>query len=168
MEGLAATVFRPMRWWDIAPVMELEHELFAEDAWRPEMFWSELAQTDTRHYLVAQDGSGPPNVSARIAGYAGLLTGPDDADIQTIAVRQSHWGTGIGATLLGTLLREAARRGCDRVLLEVRVDNERAQALYRRFGFTPVGVRRGYYQPSGADGLVMCLAGVRERVGADG
>jgi [ribosomal protein S18]-alanine N-acetyltransferase len=53
------------------------------------------------------------------------------------------------------LLAEAARRGCTEVFLEVRVDNDRAQRLYRRHGFTGVGIRRGYYQPSGTDALVM-------------
>jgi [ribosomal protein S18]-alanine N-acetyltransferase len=41
------------------------------------------------------------------------------------------------------------------VLLEVRADNEPAQRLYRRRGFTEIGRRRGYYQPSGADAVVM-------------
>ena len=41
------------------------------------------------------------------------------------------------------------------VLLEVRADNEHAQELYRRRGFTEIGRRRGYYQPSGADAVVM-------------
>jgi ribosomal-protein-alanine N-acetyltransferase len=53
------------------------------------------------------------------------------------------------------LLSEARRRGCGEVYLEVRVDNERAQRLYRQLGFAQVGLRRGYYQPSGADALVM-------------
>ena len=52
-------------------------------------------------------------------------------------------------------MAEATARGAERVGLEVRTDNAPAQALYRRFGFAPVGVRRGYYQPSGADALVM-------------
>jgi len=41
------------------------------------------------------------------------------------------------------------------VLLEVRADNEVAHGLYRRRGFTEIGRRRGYYQPSGADAVVM-------------
>jgi hypothetical protein len=43
------------------------------------------------------------------------------------------------------------------VFLEVRADNERAQRLYRWWGFTEVGIRRGYYQPSGTDAIVMRL-----------
>jgi hypothetical protein len=41
------------------------------------------------------------------------------------------------------------------MILEVRADNPRAQNLYRRFGFSDVGIRRGYYQPSGMDAIVM-------------
>jgi ribosomal protein S18 acetylase RimI-like enzyme len=41
------------------------------------------------------------------------------------------------------------------MFLEVRADNPRAQDLYRRFGFEEIGVRRGYYQPSGTDAIVM-------------
>ena len=57
--------------------------------------------------------------------------------------------------LSGSLLAEATRRGVRRVLLEVAVDNAPAQRLYATYGFEPVGVRRGYYQPSNTDALVM-------------
>jgi [ribosomal protein S18]-alanine N-acetyltransferase len=70
-------------------------------------------------------------------------------------VATDRWGRGIGSALLNALLTEAARRGCTEVFLEVRADNGRAQQLYRRHDFTEIGIRRGYYQPSGADALVM-------------
>lgn len=66
-------------------------------------------------------------------------------------------GTGLGARLLTDLLRAATAFECVEVLLEVRVDNTRAQKLYERFGFEPIGFRRGYYQPGNADALVMRL-----------
>jgi ribosomal-protein-alanine N-acetyltransferase len=72
-----------------------------------------------------------------------------------VGVAQERWGEGIGAAMLENLLAEAGRRGCTEVFLEVRTDNDRAQRLYRRYGFAGIGVRRGYYQPSGADALVM-------------
>jgi ribosomal protein S18 acetylase RimI-like enzyme len=49
------------------------------------------------------------------------------------------------------------------VFLEVRADNPRAQDLYRRHGFADVGIRRGYYQPSGVDAIVMRRALTRVR-----
>ena len=42
-----------------------------------------------------------------------------------------------------------------RRLLEVAVDNVPAQRLYATYDFEPVGIRRGYYQPSNTDALVM-------------
>lgn len=146
---------REMRWWDIGPVLELEHELFPEDAWSAGMFWSELAHARgpqaTRHYVVAEDAAG------RLVGYAGLAAAGDLADVQTIAAARDQWGTGLGARLLTDLLRAATAFECAEVLLEVRVDNTRAQKLYERFGFEPLGFRRGYYQPGNVDALVMRL-----------
>lgn len=145
-----APMLRALRWWDIDALLALEHDLFPEDAWSPGMFWSELADPGTRHYVVAEDASGD------LAGYAGLAcVAGEAADVQTIGVRRDQWGGGLGAALLADLLAEARRRGCRHVLLEVRVDNTRAQRLYERFGFEPLGVRRGYYQPADVDALVM-------------
>lgn len=144
-----APTVRALRWWDIEQLLALEHDLFPEEAWSPGMFWSELADPETRHYVVAEDASGA------IAGYAGLACAGGEGDVQTIGVRRDQWGTGLGAILLADLLDEARRRGCHHVLLEVRVDNTRAQRLYERFGFVPLGVRRGYYQPANVDALVM-------------
>lgn len=62
---------------------------------------------------------------------------------------------GIGRLLLEALLAEAARRGARSTLLEVAADNAPAQRLYATYGFEPIGVRRGYYQPSNTDALVM-------------
>lgn len=154
MSGPVTAVLREMRWWDIDPVLVLERELFPEDAWSRGMFWSELAHSRgpeaTRRYLVAEDGG-------RIVGYAGLVASGDQADVQTIAVARDHWGTGLGGRLLAELLRAATAFECAEVLLECRVDNVRAQKLYERFGFEPIGFRRGYYQPGNVDALVMRL-----------
>jgi [ribosomal protein S18]-alanine N-acetyltransferase len=102
--------------------------------------------------------------TGQLAGYAGLLSpGGGQADILTMAVARERWGQRIGAQLLDALVAEAARRGCTDVFLEVRVDNDRAQRLYRSRGFTQIGIRRGYYQPSGTDALVMQLSLPRPR-----
>lgn len=157
-------VLREMRWWDIAPVLELEHELFPEDAWSAGMFWSELAHARgpraSRRYVLAEippDSASAAGSTGRLVGYAGLAASGDQGDVQTIAVAKDQWGTGLGARLLTELLRAATAFECAEVLLEVRVDNTRAQRLYERFGFEPIGFRRGYYQPGNVDALVMRL-----------
>ncbi|GAA4904733.1 ribosomal protein S18-alanine N-acetyltransferase [Streptomyces coeruleoprunus] len=153
---MTAAVLREMRWWDIAPVLDLERALFPEDAWSEGMFWSELAHARgpgaTRRYVVAEDPA-----DGRLVGYAGLAAAGGLGDVQTIAVARDQWGTGLGARLLTELLRYATHFECQEVLLEVRVDNTRAQRLYERFGFEPIGFRRGYYQPGNVDALVMRL-----------
>jgi [ribosomal protein S18]-alanine N-acetyltransferase len=145
---MAATL-RPMTTADIRAVLRLERQLFSDEAWSRAMLTGELAQQPrSRHYLVADDGG-------VLAGYAGLLAAGTQGDVLTLAVAADRWGQGTGSALLEALLGEAARRGCREVFLEVRTDNARAQRLYRRYGFTQIGVRRGYYQPSGTDALVM-------------
>jgi [ribosomal protein S18]-alanine N-acetyltransferase len=152
------TRLRPMRLADLPAVLELEEELFAPDTWTAAMYRDELARTDTRWYLVAEDGDA-------VVGYGGLIAYPDEAHIATIGVMTARQGEGIGAQLLDALLAEADRRGSPVVLLEVRADNEVAQGLYRRRGFAEIGRRRGYYQPSGADAVVMQREKIRERTG---
>jgi ribosomal-protein-alanine N-acetyltransferase len=141
-------VLRDMTPADLPAVLAMEEELFAPDTWTAAMYRDELARTDTRHYLVAEDDAGA------VVGYAGLIAYPEEAHIATIGVTGERQGQGIGAQLLDTLLAEADARSRV-VLLEVRADNEGAQGLYRRRGFTEIGRRRGYYQPSGTDAVVM-------------
>ena len=136
-----------MRWWHVAELLPLERVLFAPEGWSERLFWSELGQLDTRHYLVALSGSS-------VVGWAGLCDYPDEAFVQTLAVAAAAQGQGLGARLLEALLAEADRRGQRTVSLEVRADNAGAQRLYERHGFTTSGVRRGYY-PGGVDARVL-------------
>ena len=136
---------------DIEAVLPMEQGLFGEEAWSRQMLEGELAeQPRSRYYVVADD-------DGVITGYGGLLLSGDQADVLTLAVAADHWGQGTGSALLEALLAEADRRGCTQVFLEVRIDNMRAQRLYRRYGFAEIGIRKGYYQPSGTDALVMRL-----------
>jgi [ribosomal protein S18]-alanine N-acetyltransferase len=141
---------------DLADVLALEHELFPDDPWTAQMFADEVVQpAETRLYLVAEADAG--DGGPVIAGYAGMLFVPGglQADVLTIAVRESHWGLGLGSALLGALIQAARERDCAEVFLEVRADNPRAHGLYLRRGFAEIGVRRGYYKPSGVDAIVM-------------
>ncbi|MGW4467352.1 ribosomal protein S18-alanine N-acetyltransferase [Micromonospora sp. NBC_01796] len=139
------------RWWHIEDVLAIEADLFGEEQWSPGMFWNELASG--HYYAVALDDTGS------LVGYAGLAVTPDEAWVQNIAVRRDAQRGGIGRTLLEALLAEAARRGVRKTMLEVAVDNPGAQKLYAAYDFEPVGIRRGYYQPSNTDALVMMRDG---------
>ncbi len=142
---------RPMTLADLPSVMVLEDELFAPDTWSEAMYRDELSRPDTRHYLVAEDdGDGSPVV----IGYAGLIAYDDEAHVATLGVAGERQGEGLGARLLDALLAEADQRA-PVVLLEARAENAVALGLYRRRGFVEIGRRRGYYQPSGEDALVL-------------
>lgn len=140
---------RAMSGADIPAVHTLECRLFPVDAWPLHMFHDELAQAETRHYLVAE-------AAGEIVGYAGLMCIEPIADVQTIAVVPECEGQGIGSALLTALIAESRRRRAADVLLEVRADNPRAQQLYRRFGFEQIHVRPRYYR-DGVDALIMRL-----------
>ena len=146
-------VLRAMTVDDLPAIMQLEEDLFAPDTWTAAMYRDELGRPDTRHYLVAENGPG-------VVGYGGLIAYDDEAHIATLGVTAALQGEGIGSLLLDALLAEADKRS-PVVLLEVRADNEAAQHLYHRRGFVEIGRRRGYYQPSGADAVVMKRKRVR-------
>ncbi|GGM22533.1 ribosomal protein S18-alanine N-acetyltransferase [Micromonospora yangpuensis] len=148
------------RWWHIDEVLSIEADLFGPEQWSAGMFWGELA--NGHHYLVAVDDDG-------LLGYAGLAVAPpDEAWVQNIAVRRRAQRRGVGRLLLEALLAEAARRDARSTLLEVAADNAPAQRLYARYGFEPIGVRRGYYQPSNTDALVMQRVATPTGEGTDG
>ncbi|MFI0417711.1 ribosomal protein S18-alanine N-acetyltransferase [Spongiactinospora sp. 9N601] len=148
MTGEPSVALRPMTMDDLPAVLEIERATFPADAWSEGMLRGELAdQPRTRHYVVAL-------VGGEIVGYAGLAAAGDQADVQTIAVTAAHQGTGVGGAMLRELLAEAVRRGAVAVFLEVRADNPQARGVYERFGFTEMGVRRGYYD-DGTDAITM-------------
>jgi [ribosomal protein S18]-alanine N-acetyltransferase len=157
MTGPAELAIVPMRWWHLADVMQAERELFGAESWSEASFWSELAQPDTRYYVVAEDAAQP--AADRFVGYAGLAVIGDEAHVLTLGVRADQQRRGVGAALLRDLLAEATSRGAGTVLLDVRADNPAAQRLYSRHGFVPAGIRKRYYQPSGTDAVVMVRHG---------
>ena len=89
---------------------------------------------------------------------AGLLVAQfiqGEAEILNIAVAPTSRRQGLAKALLAKLFREAEAQGVGRIILEVRVTNEAAISLYRAHGFSPIGVRKAYYQPEGTDAVVM-------------
>ncbi|MBQ1072016.1 ribosomal protein S18-alanine N-acetyltransferase [Micromonospora sp. C31] len=136
------------RWWHVDEVLPIEADLFGAEQWSAAMFWNELA--NGHFYLVVTGDDGT------VLGYAGLAAAPpDEAWVQYVAVRRDAQRRGVGRLLLEALLAEADRLGARSVLLEVAADNAPAQRLYATYDFEPIGVRRGYYQPSNTDALVM-------------
>ena len=137
----------PMRRRHLRAVLRIEGQVYPTP-WTHSLFVSELALRSSRVYVVAR-------VGREIVGYAGLMISLTDGHVTTIAVDPTWQRSGIGTRLLLALAREGVARRATALTLEVRLSNRGAQEMYRRFGFTPVGVRKGYYADTGEDALVM-------------
>jgi ribosomal-protein-alanine N-acetyltransferase len=100
-----------------------------------------------------------PSSSGRqyIFGFAGFWIMAGEAHITNIAVREKHRRHGIGGLLLISLIDLATELDARLITLEVRASNTAAQSLYSEYGFTKVGLRRGYYTDNREDGVLMSL-----------
>ncbi|WP_290056711.1 ribosomal protein S18-alanine N-acetyltransferase [Amycolatopsis solani] len=143
----------PLRRRDIPRCVEIEQILFpGDDPWTSRAFHSEL---DAGHFYLAAR----PDEGDELLGYAGLAVvgrrrGEYESTVHTIGVAPEYQGQGIGKTLLRALLERADEFEAP-VFLEVRTDNTTALALYESHGFERLGIRKRYYQPSGADAYTM-------------
>ncbi|MEA5511037.1 ribosomal protein S18-alanine N-acetyltransferase [Crocosphaera sp. UHCC 0190] len=79
----------------------------------------------------------------------------EEAHITLLMVHPDYQGQGLGQLLLYGLLRDAVKRQLERATLEVRVSNQAALTLYQKFGFKIAGRRKGYYQQTGEDALIL-------------
>lgn len=139
----AVTISR-LRRRHLRAVLRIENEVYPTP-WSMGLYLAELTAPTGRNYLVARSGS-------RVVGYGGVMYVVDEAHVTTLAVHPDLQRRGIGARLLLELARAARREGMTSLTLEVRAENAAAQALYRRFGLAPAGIRRDYYKPAGAAG----------------
>lgn len=97
-------------------------------------------------------------VDGEMVGYFVLMMVIDEAHLLTISVAKKRQGMGFGARLLRHAMETALGGGAKRMFLEVRPSNEKAQTLYRHFGFRQIGVRRDYYPAVGGRENALVLA----------
>jgi ribosomal-protein-alanine N-acetyltransferase len=138
------SVIRPMAPEDLAAAARLEAQVYSQP-WSENMFRDEMSQPH-RTYLSAE-------VDGALAGYGGLMVVGEEAHVTTVVVDPVRRGHRLGTRLMLGLVDAALEAGSRSLTLEVRVSNEAAQALYRRFGMAPVGVRKQYYRDE--DALIM-------------
>lgn len=110
-------------------------------------------KTLTRRGLLTFGRRNEPE--SRIVGFAGMWNMYDEAHVTTIGVDPEYRGQGLGELLFVSLMDEALRRGTGWLTLEVRVSNETAQALYRKYEFTVQGTRKRYYSDNNEDAYIM-------------
>lgn len=141
-------IFREMALEDVPEVYKIE-ELSFFTPWSRESIKSEIANP-LGTYLVAL-------VEDKVAAYGGFWTVAPEGNINNIAVHPDYRGKGISRQLMQELIRLAGQKGVRSLFLEVRAANTVAQNLYRSLGFKMIDVRRGYYQDTDEDAIVMLL-----------
>lgn len=151
---------RPLRSADFDRILELERVLFGAGAWTYGMLADELAALG-RWYVVAEP-AGPEALRygagrRPVVGYAGLWFDGEVTQVMTIGVDPEYQRLGVGRALLQALVDRSRQLRASAMLLEVRVDNDAAIALYEKFGFTKIGLRKRYYQPEDKDAYTMRL-----------
>ena len=144
MTAVTALKLRRMREADLDVVTELEARAYSQP-WNAHVFAEELSQP-SRAYVVIED-------SSAVLGYAGLMVVGTEAHVTTVVVHPDRRADRLGTRLMLALAEEAIEQGAKSMTLEVRASNEAAQRLYRRFGMTPVGMRKKYYQDE--DAMIM-------------
>jgi len=142
------TMIEPLRIKHVSQIMEIERDAYPRP-WTAKVFHDELreARTGRRYYVVARRGRS-------IIGYGGVMFVADEAHITNIAVHPDERRGGVATRVMIALADAAISRGSQAWTLEVRATSPGAQALYRRFGFVPAGVRKNYYEGN-TDAIVM-------------
>ncbi|WP_342515203.1 ribosomal protein S18-alanine N-acetyltransferase [Sporosarcina sp. FSL K6-1522] len=132
---------------DIPSVVTIEEESFATP-WTAEAFEQEMTGNDHAHYIVAVHED-------EVIGHFGMWIVLDECHITNIAVRVHMRGNGIGEGLLREAIAYCKEMNVRLMTLEVRMTNQTAQNLYRKFGFQDGGIRKNYYTDDHEDALVM-------------
>ena len=145
-----APILASMRDADLAEVMAIENAIYSHPWTRGNFADSLVAGYECRTWRMQDE----------LLGYFVLMVAAGEAHLLNLSVAPEHQRKGHGATLLREASAIARARGARGIFLEVRPSNAGAQALYTRFGFRRIAVRRGYYPAHSGreDALVLTLA----------
>jgi len=138
---------------DVKDVLRIENRSFTTQ-WPANAFYQELHENKLAFYYVGK-------IAERVVAYGVIWVILEDSHITTIAIDPYYRGKRLGEVLLLKLLDEAIERGASWMTLEVRETNAVAQNLYRKYGFTTVSTRKGYYSDNNENALVMWAGNLR-------
>jgi ribosomal-protein-alanine N-acetyltransferase len=156
--------FEPMTHADLITVATIERSAY-KYPWTAGNFNDSLNSGYEAQMLMG--GRATPESSAELLGYFVAMKGVDEVHLLNITVAPTYQLQGWGRLMLDALALWSRGQGAQWLWLEVRASNQHAKALYTRYGFREVGVRKGYYPEGGTnflgasvreDALVMSLA----------
>lgn len=131
---------------DLDEVCKIEQETFS-NPWSKSSFLETISNQNNLYLVALVDGF--------IAGYCGYCGIVDEGYIYNVAVGQRFRRQGIGFYMLEELIKQANSRGITSLTLEVRKSNQPAIHLYKKLGFTQVGIRKDFYTKPQEDAIIM-------------
>ena len=133
---------------DIDSVLEISSLSFSIP-WSKDSYIQELTNPIAR-YLVAK-------IDNKVVGFIGTWIVLEESHITNIAIHPNNRKQGIGSSLLEEFLKYCKNKGCIAFTLEVRNSNKAARTLYEKYNFKQEGIRKGYYEDTKEDAIIMWL-----------
>ena len=143
--------FEPMLLSDLDAIAALEHEIYPFP-WTRGNFQDALSAGYSSWMLLGG--------RREIVAYSIVMIAIDEAHLLNLSVARGYQRSGFGWRMLEWMAQRAREYGARSMLLEVRPSNEDALRLYGRYGFSRIGMRRGYYPAHGGreDAIVMRIS----------
>lgn len=144
---------------DIPAILEIASASITS-SWTYDYVHDRLGRDDSLLFVavdnsVVSTGNGSGASNPQVVGFASFRLVGDDGELLQIAVDVNRRRCGVGGCLLGAILDYSKNKALTSVFLEVRAGNAPAVALYKKFGFEPLRVRKGYYDNPIEDAVVM-------------
>ncbi len=140
-----------MREEDLSEVLSIENSSFP-NPWRDLTFLGEIRNQSISFPLVVVH-----SLHKRVIGYIIFWKIFEDVQINNIAVHPDYRRLGIGRAVLEGIIEQMRKEGAKNMTLEVRPSNVAALTLYKKLGFRPLSIRKGYYTNPDEDALVLGL-----------
>ncbi len=140
--------FREVNLDDLNSLLDLDQRCLG-GMWAVKSYQQEI-ENSCSHWLVLTVAE-----KDQIIGAGAFWAVLEEAHITLLMIDPDFQGQGFGFLLLQNLLRKAVILQLERATLEVNVNNHKAIALYQKAGFQVAGRRKGYYQETGEDALIL-------------
>ena len=137
---------------DLNEVLEIEQRSFPTP-WSKRLFLKELHCEFSKIFLATSNLLG----KQKVLGYISIWFVREEVHILNLACHPDFRRSGVATGLIEHSLSFSFQRGARRAFLDVRESNHGALSLYKKYGFKPVGIRRGYYSDTQEDAVVMVL-----------
>jgi len=145
MEDLTVSLFTKE---DISALAEIEREEFSIPFREKDFF--DIYDSEISNVLVAKSGS-------TVVGYVSFTVIIDECQIINFATKNEFKRQGVGKSVMEALLSHCEKIGVKKYFLEVRVSNDGAIALYKKYGFVPVGISKNHFSAPREDAVLMNL-----------